>query len=197
MASSNSNLGASTPSPEWIYEPSIDGTARFTLGTAGLNPLVWFGINPSTAVPNALDRTVNRVSKFALANGYDSWTMLNVYPQIATDPRNLHLQYRPDLKAENELHIGRVMKNRPRTIVAAWGDLIESRPYLAPLLRDIFQLTSAANCKWVSVGDLTKRGNPRHPLYRRGDTPLLHFDMDRYLNRPLRSGFTGEIVPKA
>lgn len=55
----------------------------------GENPLVCFGINPSTAVPNALDPTLKRVRRFAAENGYDSWTMLNVYPQIATNPKTL------------------------------------------------------------------------------------------------------------
>jgi len=31
--------------------------------------------------------------------------MLNVYPQTATDPKNLDSEYHPDLKAENERHI--------------------------------------------------------------------------------------------
>jgi hypothetical protein len=76
-------MGNAVADDQWIYERSADGSARFVLGTVGVNPLVCFGINPSTAVPNAPDGTVARVSKFAV----DSWTMLNVYPQIATDRR--------------------------------------------------------------------------------------------------------------
>ena len=71
------------------------------MGTVGVNPLVCLGINPTTALPNAMDRTVARVSKFAVDNaddnaddngddhgddhGDDSRTMLNVYPRIAID----------------------------------------------------------------------------------------------------------------
>src|SRR5690606_29290625 len=57
---------------QWIYERSADATARFVLGTVGENPLVCFGINPSIAVPNAPDRTVGRVTRFAADNGFDS-----------------------------------------------------------------------------------------------------------------------------
>lgn len=166
---------------QWIYERAPDGSARFVLGTIGLNPLVCFGINPSTAAPNALDRTVSRVHRFAADNGYDSWTMLNVYPQISTDPKALDQTYRQDLKAENERQIAGVIAGRRLTLLAAWGGLIASRPYLPSLLGDILRLPSISRCDWVSLGDSTKDGHPRHPLYMRADTPLQPFSVERYL----------------
>jgi hypothetical protein len=165
---------------QWIYERSADGEARFVLGTVGVNPLVCFGVNPSTAMPNTLDRTVAQVSKFAVANGHDSWTMLNVYPQIATNPKDLDRVYQPALKTENERHIANLIDGRPLTLLAAWGVLVESRPYLQSLLRDIFPLASAAGCDWVSLGDPTKAGHPRHPLYVRAGTPLQRFNVGQY-----------------
>lgn len=165
----------------WVYERSADGSARFVLGTVGLNPLICFGINPSTAAPTALDPTVRRVSRFAAHNGYDSWTMLNVYPQIATDPRDLDHEHREALRSENEVHIATALGDQPHTLLAGWGDLIGSRPYLSSLLRPIVQLTADAGCGWVSLGLPTKLGNPRHPLYVRHDAPLQEFDMERYL----------------
>ncbi|MHA7985629.1 hypothetical protein ACX9R5_07445 [Rathayibacter sp. CAU 1779] len=42
-------------------------------------------------------------------------------------------------------------------------------------------MTSAAGSQWVSLGELTKKGNPWHPLYRSGDTPLLPFDIAEYM----------------
>lgn len=140
-----------------------------------------FGIHPSTAVPNALDRTIARVSKFAVDNGYDSWVMLNVYPQIATDPKNLDREYDPEIKVENERHITRVIGDRPLTLLAAWGGLIAFRPYLPALLKDILRVSSAVGCDWLSLGDPIKGGHPRHPLYARADTPLQLFRVDRYL----------------
>ncbi len=167
---------------QWLYERTEDGSARFVLGTAGDNPLVCFGINPSTAVPNALDRTVARVSKFAASNGFDSWVMLNVYPQIATDPKHMDRAYRAELKQENERHISEFIDGRPLTLLAAWGVLIDSRSYLRSLLTDILKLTTAAGCEWVSLGTPTKDGHPRHPLYVPGDTALQPFSVARYVN---------------
>ncbi|WP_396667936.1 DUF1643 domain-containing protein [Microbacterium sp. R86528] len=164
----------------WIYEHTADGSARFVLGTVGTNPLVCFGINPSTARPGGLDNTVTQVAKFAATNGFDSWIMLNVYPQISTDPKGLHLQHRPDLKAENERQIAQIVQGRA-TLLAAWGNNIDRRPYLRELLGDIVGVTTAAGTQWVSLGELTKAGNPWHPLYRSGRTPLVSFNMARYM----------------
>ncbi len=151
------------------------------LGTRGNNPLVCFGVNPSTARPEALDPTVRRVAGFARDNGFDSWVMLNIYPQIATDPMDMDLAHRESLKLKNERHIARVMADRPMTLLAAWGGLIETRPYLRPLLQDIVAGAKLAGSPWSSLGTLTKDGHPRHPLYVRAATELAPFDIDKYL----------------
>lgn len=166
---------------EWVYEHAVDGTARFVLGEVGQNPLVCFGINPSTAVPHAPDPTIKRVRRFASDNGFDGWTMLNVYPQIATDPKHIDREYRQHLRVENERHIARLVNDRPLTLLAAWGGLITSRPYFPELLRGIVQLTTEAGCDWVLLGEPTKYGHPRHPLYVRGDMPLQPFNAGEYL----------------
>ena len=191
----------------WIYEHSADGCARFVLGTVGSNPLVCFGINPSTAKPGALDPTVGRVSRFAADNGFDSWVMLNVYPQISTDPKGLDRTPRPEFTSENMWHIDRVIASRPLTLLAAWGTLITSRPYLQDLLRGILTRMSASGCDWVSLGEPTKHGHPRHPLYQPARSPLQPFDVGRYAAvarsapRSVRSGSavdpTREFVPES
>lgn len=167
----------------WLWEKTADGSARFVLGTEGENPLVCFGINPSTAVPNNLDPTVTRVSKFAsrTPGQFDSWLMFNVYPQISTDPTGMHLALDPDLKAENERHIAQLVDGRALTLLAAWGTLVESRPYLLDAMRDIVQLPELQACTWVSLGDPTKAGHPRHPLYLKGCTPFVPFDVAAYV----------------
>ena len=170
---------------QWVWERAADGSARYVLGTVGENPLVCFGINPSTAVPGALDPTLKRVRRFAADNGFDSWTMLNVYPQIATDPNDLHRHYSPELKAENERHISEMIAGRPLTLLAAWGALIEKRPYLRGLLADLLQVTSASGCEWVSLGAPTKNGHPSHPLYLASVTPLQPFSVAHYTQPPI------------
>ncbi len=44
---------------KWIYEHSEDNAYRYILGTQGNNPLICFGVNPSTACPEKLDSDRN------------------------------------------------------------------------------------------------------------------------------------------
>ena len=167
---------------QWIYERSVDGTARFALGTVGLKTLICFGVNPSTAVPGDPDPTVRRVTSFAARDGFDSWIMLNLYPQISTDPKGLDRVCDPLLKLENERHIARLIDGRPLTLLAAWGGLIDTRGYLLSLLEDIVRVTDTAGCDWVSLGEPLGGGHPRHPSRARGDAPREPFDMSSYLS---------------
>lgn len=165
---------------KWIYERNNDNSARFILGTIGANPLVCFGINPSTAKPNNLDPTVNYVKRLAELNGYDSFVMLNVYPQRATNPDDLHKVYLPELRLENERHIATIISGKNLTLWAAWGGLITKRKYLITLLQSIATLPELQNCNWVARGIPTKSGHPHHPLYVRKEMPFVHFDITRY-----------------
>ena len=165
---------------QWLYERNADNSARFVLGTVGEKPLVCFGINPSTAEPNHLDRTVNIVSQVAALNGFDSFVMLNVYAQRSTDPDGLDECVRPAFKNENERQIAAFVGGRNLTLWGAWGHLVELRGYLPSLLQDIVALPEIANCSWVSRGRVTKGGHPHHPLYVKKDAPLEPFNVDPY-----------------
>ncbi|WP_353808832.1 DUF1643 domain-containing protein [Agromyces sp. SYSU T00194] len=136
-----------TVEQSWISETSTDNTARFVLGTVGRNPLVCIGVNPSTAAPGALDQTVTKVAGFASRNGYDSWVMLNLYPQRSTDPNGMHLKPDPDLQAQNERHIEGFIDGRALSLLAAWGGLITKRPYLPRMLEGIVTIADRSSCE--------------------------------------------------
>ncbi|MBV1756433.1 MAG: DUF1643 domain-containing protein [Dethiosulfatibacter sp.] len=92
---------------DWIYEKAEDNSSRYVLGKEGKKPLICIGVNPSNAEPEKLDNTLKSVERVAEANGYDSWIMLNIYPQRATDPNDLHSQINFDLDYENISHIAK------------------------------------------------------------------------------------------
>ena len=73
----------------WLYVPNTYSEYRYILGTRGKKPLICVGINPSTAAPDALDPTLQSAQRIALANGYDSFLMFNVYAQRATHPDDM------------------------------------------------------------------------------------------------------------
>jgi hypothetical protein len=165
-----------------LYENTADDTARFLLGTLGTNPLVCVGVNPSTAIPGKLDRTVARVARYAGLNGYDSWAMLNIYPQRSTDPKGLHDDHLPELKAANERYITEFISSRKLTLLAAWGELITTRSYLRGMLESIVDIAATSSCDWQSIGALTMSDHPRHPS-RGAYLDLQPFDIDAYMRR--------------
>ncbi len=166
----------------WHYEPAAYCDHRYILGRPGQKPLVCVGINPSTAQPGALDPTLKSVERLAAANGFDSWLMFNVYPQRATDPNAMHTA--PDMAwhTRNLEWLRMVLSCTDATMWAAWGTLIEKRPYLPAMMRELVQLTDRANTPWVRFGRLSKAGHPHHPLYLRRDEAPQPFDVWRYLN---------------
>jgi len=149
-----------------IYLKSTDNNYRYALGTKGENTLFCFGINPSTATPEKYDPTINRVKSFAVKNSFDSFVMLNIYPLRATDPNDLPKDPAWEKHNKNMEVILDLIKDGS-TIWGAWGDTITTRPWLITCRDTIFWLMRMykKNIRWVKIGELTKLGNPRHPLY--------------------------------
>lgn len=165
----------------WLYVPNTYSEYRYILGTRGENPLICMGINPSTAAPGALDNTLKSVERVALANGYDSFMMFNVYAQRATDPNTMERAYNPLLHQENLKAWEYLLSRSPQpSIWAAWGAIIEKRGYLAQCLMDQIELGCRYHARWFTAGAISKRGHPHHPLYLRKDAGLDVFDPERY-----------------
>ena len=156
-----------------------DDTERFILGESGANPIICFGINPSTANDIKYDPTILKIRKIASENNCDSWVMLNLYPQRATNPNDMHKKADNDLKIKNYEVIRSVFNIYPNALtLASWGNAIEKRKYLKDCLKEI--LAIAPDRKWVCRGKLTVKGNPRHQLYVPDNTKLqdLYFSLE-------------------
>ena len=156
-----------------------DDTERFILGESGANPIICFGINPSTANDIKYDPTILKIRKIASENNCDSWVMLNLYPQRATNPNDMHKKADNDLKIKNYEVIRSVFNIYPNALtLASWGNAIEKRKYLKDCLKEI--LAIAPDRKWVCRGKLTVKGNPRHQLYVPNNTKLqdLYFSLE-------------------
>ncbi len=168
----------------WLYVPNRYSEYRYILGTRGCRPLICVGINPSTAAPDALDPTLQSVDRIARANGYDSFLMFNVYAQRATRPDDMEPICNPQLHQENRRAFRYLLSLSDRPAIwAAWGNLILKRRYLMDCMRDFAADGAAAGASWFTAGPLLKSGQPHHPLYLKGTTPLLPFDIDAYLSK--------------
>lgn len=168
---------------KWLYIPDFYSEYRYVLGTKGSDPLICIGINPSTAQPENLDNTLKSVQRIALANGFDSFTMFNVYAQRATNPDDMEQELNAHLHSENMKAFDFVLsRSENPTVWAAWGAIIEKRRYLPHCVRDMIDIGKAHNARWVCAGKISKKGHPHHPLYLRKDEPVRDFDIERYID---------------
>ncbi len=122
--------------------------------------VAFIGLNPSCASANEDDRTVRKCQSLARRWGFDGMYMLNVYPYRATDPKEMQVHYLTlpalealALKLENLnaiLQYGRASE----MAIACWGAHGESQD--AEAIRGELALSHLG---------LTKRNQPKHPLY--------------------------------
>ena len=179
---------AGIPSPDynirkWLYVPNFYSEYRYILGTRGEKPLICIGINPSTAQPDDLDNTLKSVERIALGNGFDSFLMFNVYAQRATNPDTMEKVCNPLLHRENMEAFRYILSlSKAPAVWAAWGTIIEKRPYLSQCLQDMVEIGKAHNASWYCAGAVSKKGHPHHPLYLRKDEKLRPFDVTAYLD---------------
>ena len=170
----------------WLYVPDFYTEYRYILGTRGENPLICIGINPSTAEPDNLDPTLKSVRRIADGNGYDSFIMFNVYAQRATRPDDMDRELNAELHRANMAAFRYVLEHvgadhRP-AVWAAWGTIIEKRPYLPLCVREMAAIGEEYRARWLCAGKCSNRGHPHHPLYLRKDEPVRDFDLTAYLD---------------
>ena len=184
-ALNNSGVRGDYDADKWLYVPDYYADYRYILGTRGENPLICIGINPSTAAPDDLDNTLKSVARIASGNGYDSWIMFNVYAQRATNPDDMDVSLNEKLHRENMRAFEYILKNVGEgvspAIWAAWGTIIEKRPYLRDCALDMVEIGQRYGANWFSAGKRSVKGHPHHPLYLRKDVPTETFDIAEYL----------------
>ena len=166
----------------WLFVPPRYTEFRYILGTRGEKPLVCVGINPSTARPDRLDRTLQSVERIALNNGFDSFVMFNVCAQRATDPDDMDREMNVPMHRENMKAFDHILSLSERPAVwAAWGAVIEKRAWLTDCLRDMIAIGEKHGAVWVKCGAVSAKGHPHHPLYLKSTLPLEKFDAAGYL----------------
>ncbi len=157
----------------WIYKNTTDNSHRFLLGESGKKMLACLGVNPSTAEPEQLDRTLESVRRIAAHNGYDGWLMWNVSSQRTTNPKGLAAEPDYEMHARNLAYI--MQSGSDYSISHLWlayGNNIEQQSYLQVFLQDILTILIPFELQYKMIG-LTQKGNPRHPLYVSGETKLV------------------------
>jgi hypothetical protein len=155
--------------PEYILADAIlspCGLHRYRLERAWDNsslrrPCVFIMLNPSTADGLQDDPTIRRCVRFARSWGYNHLVVVNLFSYRATDPDELLKSPAPVEGPRNMEYIWDATV-QAGLIVAAWGAqgclFGQDRRVLDTITHDVRCLGT------------TKSGQPRHPLYVRGDT---------------------------
>ena len=131
-------------------------------------------LNPSTADTTEDDPTIRRCIGFTKSWGYGGLMVGNLFSYRSTDPKNLKLNQDEVLDRKhadiNNRHILKMWWKCDLT-VCAWGNPpIETK--------SIFPLEGMKQLHYL---ELTKCGNPKHPLYLRKDLKPTPYEIKRYL----------------
>jgi hypothetical protein len=142
---------------------------RYTLTRSwGDGPTVlWAMLNPSTASHDVDDPTVRRTQWFSRVWGYERVVVCNLFALRSTDPKALYKHPEP-VGPDNDRHI-REEAERADLVVIAWGmhGALRSRG-IQVLHRPLADVD-------VRCLGTTSQGQPRHPLYLRGDSDLVAY----------------------
>ena len=126
---------------------------------------VFLMLNPSTADASVDDPTIRRCKSFARREGSNALVVLNLYGLRSTNPAGLWKSDDP-VGIHNDAYI-KEMGEPHKKMICAWGtnarrDRVEA----------VVSILEATQTELFCLGT-TADGHPRHPLYVRGDTPLI------------------------
>lgn len=125
-------------------------------------PVLWVMLNPSTADAAIDDPTIRRCMAFSKSWGYGAMWVGNLYAFRATDPSMLWSLSAIDAHGpDNAKHLY-AMACESAITVCGWGANAHGRDFAAS-----FKSPGGLWCLGT-----TKGGQPRHPLYVKGDTKL-------------------------
>lgn len=133
--------------------------------------VVFVCLNPSiagrvVAGKEVGDPSATRMEGFARSWGYESFTIVNLFARVSTDPRNLiDLDRVEAVGPANDLHIEQAAR-WAALVVAAWGSSYPKA--LGDRPAEVLDMLRSH--REVHHLGLTKSGDPKHPLYLRGDT---------------------------
>jgi hypothetical protein len=130
-------------------------------------PALFVMLNPSTADAALDDPTIRRCRGFAKAWDCNGIIVANLYALRATNPEALWTHADP-VGPYNDGQLAALFREHD-TVVCAWG--MNAKLERIAQVRKMFRDGSRPMCLGI-----TKSGAPRHPLYVRGDQPLIEWN---------------------
>lgn len=146
------------------------GTYRYSLDriwNAHRPAALFIMLNPSTADADEDDPTIRRCISFAKREDCGGIRVVNLFALRSTDPDAL-AQHPAPVGPQTDRLICSALCQDPGVVIAAWG----AHPFAVMRAQQVARLVAAHGLALQCLG-VTKDGAPRHPLYVRGDTPLI------------------------
>jgi len=150
----------------------------------GKKSIVFIGLNPSTGDSEHNDRTLTRMIHFCTQWDYKYLYVINLFGLISKSPSELNKSKDPVGKY-NHLITSEILKfwnkNDNCDLWLGWGDkgtLNRRDLTVLKMIKNFSNLNfskSNPSKRLFSLG-LTKKGNPRHPLYMPSKTFLRQFE---------------------
>lgn len=146
-------------------------------------PQVFIMLNPSTADANEDDPTIRRCIEFAKREGAGGLIVVNLFAYRATDPKELNNPcvdimtgnaFGQEGDTENTESIGMALlaaQLAEMPVICAWGSNKN-----APKMADRIKARAKDFAVDLVCFRINKDGQPKHPLYVKGDTPLIKFE---------------------
>jgi hypothetical protein len=154
---------------EALFSPC--GAYRYWLSRSwdpGRAPLALVMLNPSTADAKWNDPTIRRCIAFAARDGFGGVEVMNLFAFRATAPADLKAAADP-VGPDNDRHL-RDLFARHASVLIAWGTHGAYRARADTVVRLAADLGTDLTCLGLSA-----HGQPRHPLYVKGDRKFLPF----------------------
>lgn len=126
--------------------------------------MTWIMLNPSTADAFADDPTIRRCAGFARREGCGGIKVVNLFALRATDPGELRRHPDPVGPCNDRI----IDAHACGIVVVAWGAHGKYAERSSTVARILLGAGVVPACLGVTAGD-----QPRHPLYVRGDAPLV------------------------
>tara|TARA_Y100001968_G_scaffold208731_1_gene191839 strand:+ start:195 stop:671 length:477 start_codon:yes stop_codon:yes gene_type:complete len=151
---------------------------------SGKKTVVFIGLNPSKANSFNNDRTLIRIINFCSRWDYKNIYVINLFGLISKSPNQLTKSKDPVGKNNNLIILNALefwIKNINCDLWLGWGDkgqLYKRDLMVFKLIKNLSKLDSNENDhsrRVLSLG-LSKKGNPRHPLYMSNESFLKPFE---------------------
>ena len=151
----------------------------------GTKNLVFIGLNPSKGNSSNNDRTLTRIVSFCSRWNYKNIYIINLFGLISKSPSQLSKSNDP-IGKNNDLITIKALEfwkgDRNCDLWLGWGDKGQFKGRDRKVLKLIknFSNSNAKESHFskriLSLG-LSKKGNPRHPLYMPNESLLRKFDL--------------------